>query len=407
MARRMEEEHQGKIAIFKKMNKGLAWQVIGAQEGAFRGTKTLLFSKLQVEEAKEISLEDHEPYHKELLNLQFKNYSSNSKSYFFLEVPTSIVGVDSIFRCFLREWRIGIPLEESWVLGASDPQQRPRRIIAFDIRDLPGIKDRRRMEKEFGPILEELSISLSLNPSSLCYEVSLEELKSLMDSYTFQVSLIGDMCIIAFEGNFFILVPSMTNCLSSHFFLEDSLMSNDTSLVELNIVGLAFEFDRNSLQHVSTITSTRGRRHNMELEGQGKNVGGILILCYGDLTMSFSSNLFLFYLVFSFKELKLFLILNIFYVILVGNRMVNLFTCEIVLDIDYMLKYSSPCAFLEKQLLLVMLTNQLLPVARITSYGIHESLNESIVQNTKSCVKIENQSLGYFSLFSNLQGVFG
>ncbi|KAI5648569.1 hypothetical protein M9H77_34574 [Catharanthus roseus] len=34
MARRMEEEHQGKIAIFEKMIQDLAWQVIGAQEGA-------------------------------------------------------------------------------------------------------------------------------------------------------------------------------------------------------------------------------------------------------------------------------------------------------------------------------------------------------------------------------------
>ncbi|KAI5652316.1 hypothetical protein M9H77_29503 [Catharanthus roseus] len=60
MARRMEEEHRGKIAIFKKMNEDLGWQVIGAQEGALTGTKTLLFSKLQVEEAKETSLEDLE-----------------------------------------------------------------------------------------------------------------------------------------------------------------------------------------------------------------------------------------------------------------------------------------------------------------------------------------------------------
>ncbi|KAI5668261.1 hypothetical protein M9H77_18114 [Catharanthus roseus] len=47
---------------------------------------------------------------------------------------------------------------------------------------------------------------------------------------------------------------------------------DDTFLVELNIVGFALEFDRNSLQHVFTVTSTRGRRHTMEFEGQGKNV---------------------------------------------------------------------------------------------------------------------------------------
>ncbi|KAI5641600.1 hypothetical protein M9H77_00423 [Catharanthus roseus] len=100
----------------------------------------------------------------------------------------------------------------------------------------------------------------------------------------FQVSLISDMCIIAFEGNLFLLVPSMTNRLSSHLPLEDPLMSSnvmfdpscygfgnldDTSLVELNIVAFARGFDRNSLQHVFTITSMRGRRHTMEFEGQG------------------------------------------------------------------------------------------------------------------------------------------
>ncbi|KAI5676050.1 hypothetical protein M9H77_07000 [Catharanthus roseus] len=34
------------------------------------------------------------------------------------------------------------------------------------------------------------------------------------------------MCIIAFGGNLFLLVPSMTNFLSSHFPIEDPLMSN-------------------------------------------------------------------------------------------------------------------------------------------------------------------------------------
>ncbi|KAI5681192.1 hypothetical protein M9H77_02419 [Catharanthus roseus] len=87
------------------------------------------------------------------------------------------------------------------------------------------------------------------------------------------------MCIIASKGNFFLLVPSITNCLSSHFSLEDPLMSSsvmfdpscygfcsldDTSLVELKIVGFVFEFDRNSIQHVCTITSMSEGRHTME-----------------------------------------------------------------------------------------------------------------------------------------------
>ncbi|KAI5667712.1 hypothetical protein M9H77_17565 [Catharanthus roseus] len=45
---------------------------------------------------------------------------------------------------------------------------------------------------------------------------------------------------------------------------------DDTSLVELNIVGFAFEFDKNTPQHVCTITSIRGRRHTMELRGKAK-----------------------------------------------------------------------------------------------------------------------------------------
>ncbi|KAI5653444.1 hypothetical protein M9H77_30631 [Catharanthus roseus] len=41
---------------------------------------------------------------------------------------------------------------------------------------------------------------------------------------------------------------------------------DDTSFVELNIIRFPFEFDRNSLQYVCTITSTRGMRHTMEFE---------------------------------------------------------------------------------------------------------------------------------------------
>ncbi|KAI5682963.1 hypothetical protein M9H77_04191 [Catharanthus roseus] len=269
------------------------------------------------------------------------------------------------------------------------------------------------MEKELGPILEDSSISISLNPSSLCYEVSIEELISLLDSYNFKLSLIGDMCIISFEGNIFLLVLSMTNWLSSHFSLEDLLMSSgvvldlschsfgnldDTSLVALNIVGFVFEFDRKSLQHVCTTKLTRERRHTKEFKGQGESVGGKLIICYGDLI-------------------------------------------RLVLDLDQMLKYSSSCAFLEKQLMEFMWLlnfrkkmNGSLKVFKAhlfdlvkTTFGNgvfelnlknllekhlvystafvdflfkDEALNETIVQNTKSSVEIENQSLGATSLYS-------
>ncbi|KAI5682139.1 hypothetical protein M9H77_03367 [Catharanthus roseus] len=58
--------------------------------------------------------------------------------------------------------------------------------IANCVSCVLGVEDRRSMEKELGPILEDLSIRISLNTSSLCYEISSKELKSLLDSYIFQ-----------------------------------------------------------------------------------------------------------------------------------------------------------------------------------------------------------------------------
>ncbi|KAI5676397.1 hypothetical protein M9H77_07347 [Catharanthus roseus] len=112
--------------------------------------------------------------------------------------------------------------------------------IANCVSYVLGFEDRRSIEKELGPILEDLSISLSLNPSSLCYEVSLKEFQSLLDSYTCQDPL---MSCVMFD-------PSCYGFGNL----------DDTSLVDLNIVGFAPELDRNSLQHVCTITSTRGKR---------------------------------------------------------------------------------------------------------------------------------------------------
>ncbi|KAI5667417.1 hypothetical protein M9H77_17270 [Catharanthus roseus] len=173
----------------------------------------------------------------------------------------------------------------------------------------------------------------------------------------------------------------------------------------------------NSLQHACT--SMGERRHNMEFEGRGKNAGGKLFICSGDSSMSFSSNLFLFYLMFSFKELKLSLELNAFYVISVRNCMVNLFTCELVLDVDHMLRkkmngslkvFKAHLSDLVKttygndvfDLNLKNLVEKHLVycIAFIDFLFKYEALNESIVQNIKSCVKIENQSLGTTLLYS-------
>ncbi|KAI5668266.1 hypothetical protein M9H77_18119 [Catharanthus roseus] len=78
--------------------------------------------------------------------------------------------------------------------------------------------------------------------------------------------------------------------------------------------------------------------------------GKELSIGYEDTSIILSLNPFLLCHEFSFKELKLFLKLYASYGALVGNLMVNLFTCELALDVDHMLKCSSSCVYLEKQL---------------------------------------------------------
>ncbi|KAI5653949.1 hypothetical protein M9H77_31136 [Catharanthus roseus] len=163
----------------------------------------------------------------------------NSKEELDLFSLLFIEHVDHFF--FLNS--LGTYLERRYFIEFNSPSCATPRVdendfnVANCVSCLPGVEDRRSMGKELGPILKDLSIILSFNHPSLCYEVSLEEFKSLLDSYAFQVSLI-----------------------------------DDTSLVELNVVGFALGFDRNSLQNFYTIISMRGRRHTMEFEGQGESV---------------------------------------------------------------------------------------------------------------------------------------
>ncbi|KAI5663956.1 hypothetical protein M9H77_23279 [Catharanthus roseus] len=119
-----------------------------------------------------------------------------------------------------------------------------------------GIEDEERgKEKKLGIYLEDLPMSPFLNPSLLFHEVSFEELKSLV-SYTFNVGIIGAICVISFDGNVFLLMPCMAKYLSSHISLKDSLMHSgakfypscydfgmldDTPLGDPKIVG--FELD--------------------------------------------------------------------------------------------------------------------------------------------------------------------
>ncbi|KAI5676544.1 hypothetical protein M9H77_07494 [Catharanthus roseus] len=80
------------------------------------------------------------------------------------------------------------------------------------------------MQKELGAILEELTISLSLNSSLMYYGVSLVELESLLQSYVSHVSIYGDLWAISFGGGHFLVVSYASTCLSSHAFLKDSLL---------------------------------------------------------------------------------------------------------------------------------------------------------------------------------------
>ncbi|KAI5666815.1 hypothetical protein M9H77_16668 [Catharanthus roseus] len=127
------------------------------------------------------------------------------------------------------------------------------------------------------------------------------------------------------------------------------------------------------------------------------------------------------------------------YVILIGNVMVNTFTCNLAFDIDHMLKCSSPCDYLEKQLLEFMWLlycgkkmNGSFKVLKVHpcdlvettfEYGVFELtlkhldkklvypisfidyllksdiLKEFLVQETTYCVKLLNQSFGGILLY--------
>ncbi|KAI5652476.1 hypothetical protein M9H77_29663 [Catharanthus roseus] len=79
------------------------------------------------------------------------------------------------------------------------------------------------MEKELGNFLKYLPINLSLNPSLMCYEVSFVKLKLFPESYLSHVSIYGDLCAFSF-GGLFLVVSYASTFLSSHAFLEDSLL---------------------------------------------------------------------------------------------------------------------------------------------------------------------------------------
>ncbi|KAI5676807.1 hypothetical protein M9H77_07757 [Catharanthus roseus] len=67
------------------------------------------------------------------------------------------------------------------------------------------------MEKEHEAILEELSISLSLNPSLMCCDVSLVELELFLESYLSHVKIYGGL---------FLVVSYVSTCFSSYAVLK-------------------------------------------------------------------------------------------------------------------------------------------------------------------------------------------
>ncbi|KAI5668326.1 hypothetical protein M9H77_18179 [Catharanthus roseus] len=85
------------------------------------------------------------------------------------------------------------------------------------------------IEKELGAILEELPINLSLQPSLMCYEISLVEIELFSESYFSHVSVYGNLCAISY-GGLFLFVPYASIYLSSHAFIEDSLLHSGSML---------------------------------------------------------------------------------------------------------------------------------------------------------------------------------
>lgn len=53
MTRKREKEHKGKVALFEKSFQDLTWHVLEGKEEGLRGSKTLLYSMVQLKEQQE------------------------------------------------------------------------------------------------------------------------------------------------------------------------------------------------------------------------------------------------------------------------------------------------------------------------------------------------------------------
>ncbi|KAI5681815.1 hypothetical protein M9H77_03043 [Catharanthus roseus] len=104
--------------------------------------------------------------------------------------------------------------------------------LSFEIyfKEIKNFQDKgRNIEKELGNFLKDLPISLSLNPSFMCYTVSLVEIELFLESYLSHVRIIGNVCVITFGGGLFLVVSSTSKYVSSCDPLKNQLVNNDVS----------------------------------------------------------------------------------------------------------------------------------------------------------------------------------
>ncbi|KAI5681324.1 hypothetical protein M9H77_02551 [Catharanthus roseus] len=131
--------------------------------------------------------------------------------------------------------QVTMEVEESVVLHVKEEisnvehydlmRKRTKKKRALRLKKKKEIEDKgRNMEKVLDNFLKEFTISLSLNPSLMCYEVSLVGLELFPESYVSHVSIYGDLCAISFGEGLLLVVSYAFTCLSSHVFLEDSLL---------------------------------------------------------------------------------------------------------------------------------------------------------------------------------------
>ncbi|KAI5681187.1 hypothetical protein M9H77_02414 [Catharanthus roseus] len=100
-------------------------------------------------------------------------------------------------------------------------------------------------------------------------------------------------------------------------------------------------------QFFNFLTTTCGTGMKAKGEGMVKE----LSIGFEDTSIRLSLNLLLLCHELSFHKLNIFLELYASYVTLIRNLIVNPLTCELALDVDHMLKFSSSCAYLQKHLL--------------------------------------------------------